>query len=196
MREHISLWWPGKTLPAWLCSPDSSIVLRDCALSHGHLVRVSEFFFMERNFHSLEDCIRQLEEFSAPKENHVVGRRNGEITRMRQGSEKNRWRHCAVMLWGDNEKRARHCISGQKAKDPFCQAISRLCVPSLGICCPLVVIFRNDILVQGCRKSGQTQWRISDFSWQWYLHVHLKTSQCQLCPITLWPVSRFPSRDQ
>ena len=39
---------------------------------------------MERNFHSLEDCIRQLEEFSAPKENHVVGRRNGEITRMWQ----------------------------------------------------------------------------------------------------------------
>ena len=45
---------------------------------------MSEFFFMERNFHSLEDCIRQLEEFSAPKENHVVGRRNGEITRMWQ----------------------------------------------------------------------------------------------------------------
>ena len=39
---------------------------------------------MERNFHSLEDCIRQLEEFSAPKENHVVGRRNGEIPRMWQ----------------------------------------------------------------------------------------------------------------
>ena len=39
---------------------------------------------MERNFHSLEDCFRHLEEFSALKENNVVGRRNGEITRMRQ----------------------------------------------------------------------------------------------------------------
>ena len=184
-------------LPSWLWSPDSSIVLRDPAPSHGHLVCVSEFFFMERNFHSLEDCIRHLEEFSAPKENNVVGRRNGEITRMCQRLvEWKRWRHCAVMLWGDNEKHARHCISGQKGKDPFSQVISKLCVPSLGICCPLVVIFGNDTLVQGCRKSGQTQWRISDFSWQWYLHVHLKMSRCQLCPITLWPVSRFPSRDQ
>ena len=60
------------------------MVLRDPAPSHGHLVRVSEFFFIERNFHSLEDCFRHLEEFSALKENNVVGRRNGEIARMWQ----------------------------------------------------------------------------------------------------------------
>ena len=113
-----------------------------------------------------------------------------------EGSERKRWRHRAVMLWGDNEKHARHCILGQKGKDPFSQAISRLYVPSVVICCHLVVVFRNDILVKGCRKSGQTQWRISDFSWRWYLHMHLKTSQCQLCPITLWPVCRNPCRDQ
>ena len=38
-----------------------------------------EFLLLERNFPSLEDCRRHLEEFPGLKVDNVVGRRNGEV---------------------------------------------------------------------------------------------------------------------
>ena len=50
-----------------------------------------EFLLLERNFPSLEDCRRHLEEFPGLKENNVVGRWNSEVaSKVAEGSGTNR----------------------------------------------------------------------------------------------------------
>ena len=75
------------------------------------------------------------------------------------------------------------------------EANSRVCVPTVGLCCHLVVTLGNDTSVQVSRKSGWFQWNVNDFGGQWYLEVHLKTSKFQGCPVTLWLAFRLRAKE-
>ena len=66
-RLHV-FWWPGKTVTAWLGSSDSSAIFtRRCTFGFP-FTSVFKNSLNGKNFNSLEDCKRHLEQFFAQKD--------------------------------------------------------------------------------------------------------------------------------